>query len=103
MDGRGTDGRGTKSDHNNSSLVQDCVFTLSSEFRFRVQKRNRAKPLFGVRVRSLEKGSGLALVQQVRSSDKGMGQTLVRQVPSSEKGMGRTLVLQVLSSEKRQG
>ena len=62
-----------------SSLVQDCVFTRSSEFQFGVRRKDRSNPgsefRFGVPVRSSEKGSGLTLVRQVRSSEKGTGGT----------------------------
>ena len=58
-----------------SSLVQDCVFTRSSEFQFGIRRKDRAKPWFGFPVRSSEKGSGLTLVWQVRGSEKGTGRT----------------------------
>ena len=72
-------------------------FTLSSEFRFGVRRKDRAKPWFIVRVLSSEKGSGLTLVRKVQSLEKRTSQTLVRQVLSSEKGKGRALVRQVRS------
>ena len=84
-----------------SNLVQDCVFTRSSEFCW--EFREKTWPSQVRQVRSSEKGPGLTLVPKVRSSEKGMGRTLVRQVWSSEKGMGWTLVRQVRCLEKRQG
>ena len=52
------------------SLVQDCVFTRSLEFRFGARRKDRAEHWLGVRVWSLEKGSGLTLIRQVLSSEK---------------------------------
>ena len=68
-------GSGVVLDCIDSSLVQDCVFTGSSEFQFGVRRKDRAEPWFGVPVRSSEKGSGQTLVRQVRSSEKGTGRT----------------------------
>ena len=75
---------------------ENTGLNLCLEFRFAVQRKERAKR-FGVKIENLAEPWFVVWVQ---SSEKGLGQTLVRQVRSSEKVMGRTLVGHVQNLEK---